>query len=185
MSRLFDGVDNGGGAWNRDGFILFRSPEGHLQKVPETGAETPTPVTALQAGENSHRWPWFLPDGQQFLFLATGKDSLQLRIGSMNSSETSAVGTIKSQALFAAGHLLFVDDTLMAQPFDPRSRHLGGSPISLGMRVVSSSGRPHVSVSETALVYEQPWRTEVRLVWMDRTVSRSAWLASQTVTTPV
>ena len=128
------GVANGGGAWNRDGFILFGSAEGYLQKVSDAGG-TPAPVTALQGGEVSHRWPWFLPDGQHFLFLAVGKPALQLRIGSLTSGETAPVGAIRSQALYAAGHLLFVDDTIMAQPFDPRSRELTGEPVSLGVRV--------------------------------------------------
>ena len=165
-------MNTSGGAWNRDGFILFRSPEGHLQKVPETGG-TPTPVTALQAGEDNHRWPWFLPDGQHFLFLAVGEAASQLRIGSMTSAETSALGKIRSPTVYAAGHLLFVDDTLMAQPFDQRSRQLTGDPpISLGMRVetTTSVGRGHISVSETGvLVYEERRRVEARLVWMDRT----------------
>ena len=164
------GVANGGGAWNRDGFILFGSREGHLQKVSEKGG-TPAAVTALQGGEDSHRWPWFLPDGQHFLFLAVGKSALQLRIGSLTSGETAPVGAIRSQALYAAGHLLFVDNTLMAQPFDPRSRQLTGEPVSLGVRVARGGrSRLNVSVSQTnVLLYEENRRFESRLVWVDRT----------------
>jgi eukaryotic-like serine/threonine-protein kinase len=168
-------VANGGGAWNQDGFILFKSSEGHLQKVKVAEAEgTPAPVTALQGGEDSHRWPWFLPDGQHFLFLAVGKPESQLRIGSLTSAETAPVGTIRTQALFAAGHLLFVDNTIMAQPFDLRSRRLTGEPISLGVRVMAGvSGRLNLSVSETnVLMYEAYRLQDTQLVLVDRTGNR-------------
>jgi Tol biopolymer transport system component len=99
---------------------------------------------------------------------------LQLRIGSLTSGETAPVGAIRSQALYAAGHLLFVDDTIMAQPFDPRSGQLTGEPVSLGVRVAGTpSGRRRVSVSQTnVLLYEEPRRFESRLVWVDRTGNR-------------
>jgi eukaryotic-like serine/threonine-protein kinase len=175
------GTDNGGGAWNRDGFIVFRSREGHLQKVPETGAETPTPVTTLQAGEDSHRWPWFLPDGQHFLFVANGKSAPQLRIGSLTSGETAPVGSIRTGALYAAGHLLFVDNTLMAQPFDPRARRLTGEPISLNVRVTGQI-RHNVSVSETnVLMYQESRRSEQRLVWVDRSGNRVGTVGESSV----
>ena len=173
IATAVGGVANDGGAWNRDGFILFGSGEGYLQKVSDAGG-TPAPVTALRGGEVSHRWPWFLPDGQHFLFLAVGKPALQLRIGSLTSGETAPVGAIRSQALYAAGHLLFVDDTIMAQPFDPRSRQLTGEPVSLGVRVAGGgAGRLNVSVSQTnVLLYEENRRFESRLVWVDRTGNR-------------
>ena len=165
------GTANGGGAWNREDFIVFRSREGHLQKVSYLGG-TPMPVTALQEGEDSHRWPWFLPDGQHFLFLALGKSAPQLRIGSLTSGETAPVGTIRTHALYAGGHLLFVDNTLMAQPFDPRSRRFTGEPISLGVNVPGTL-RHNVSVSETnVLMYQEATRSEQRMVWVDRSGNR-------------
>jgi len=174
------GTANGGGAWNRDGLILFRSREGHLQKVSQSGG-TPAPVTALQEGEDSHRWPWFLPDGQHFLFLASGKSAPQLHIGSLTSGETAPVGTIRTQALYAAGHLLFVDNTLMAQPFDPRARRLTREPISLNVRVAGQI-RPNVSVSETnVLMYQESTRFEERLVWVDRSGNRVGTVGESSV----
>jgi eukaryotic-like serine/threonine-protein kinase len=174
------GTANGGGAWNRDGFIVFRSREGHLQKVSYLGG-TPTPVTALQQGEDSHRWPWFLPDGQHFLFLAMGKSAPQLRLGSLTSGETAPVGTIGTAALYAAGHLLFVDNTLMAQPFDPRARRLTGEPISLNVRVAGQI-RHNVSVSETnVLMYQESSRPEGRLVWVDRSGNRVGTVGESSV----
>lgn len=94
--------------------------------------------------------------------------------GSLTFGATAPVGAIRSQALYAAGHLLFVDDTIMAQPFDPRSRQLTGEPVSLGVRVAETPlGRRNVSVSQTnVLLYEERRRFESRLVWVDRTENR-------------
>ena len=36
-------------------------------RVAATGG-TPVAVTRLEAGQGSHRWPQFLPDGRRFLF---------------------------------------------------------------------------------------------------------------------
>ena len=63
-----------GGTWNKDGVIIF-SPSGQLgsglYRVQASGGPAKA-ITAPDAsrGENSHRWPVFLPDGNHFLYLA-------------------------------------------------------------------------------------------------------------------
>ena len=174
-------VANGGGAWNRDAHPV-RVARGPFAEGVGCGG-TLAPVTALQGGEVSHRWPWFLPDGQHFLFLAVGKSASQLRIGSLTSGETAPVGAIRSQALYAAGHLLLIH-TIMAQPFDRRSRELIGEPVSFGVRVAEGgAGRLNVSVSQTnVLLYEENRRFESRLVWVDRTGNRVGTVGESTTT---
>ena len=59
-----------GGAWNRDGVILFApSPLTGLIRIGADGG-TAVPLTRLDAarGETYHAWPSFLPDGKHFLF---------------------------------------------------------------------------------------------------------------------
>ncbi len=61
---------SGGGAWNKDGTILFApSPTGGLSRVAADGG-APQAVTSLNAvkSERSHLWPQFLPDGNHFIF---------------------------------------------------------------------------------------------------------------------
>src|SRR4029450_10173624 len=59
------------GTWGSDA-ILFAAPEGHaIFRVPVAGGSAakvlgPDP----SAGEISVGWPWFLPGGQAFLYLA-------------------------------------------------------------------------------------------------------------------
>ena len=168
------GTAGGGATWNRDDVIVFKSTAGHLEKVLATGG-APTPVTALIGGDTTHRWPWFLPDGRYFLFLALSEGPPQLRLGSLTSTESTPVGAIRTSAMYAAGHLLFVDDTLMAQPFDPRSRQLTGNPIPLNARVATGvpTGRVSLSVSDTNLLaYRDPVQSESLLTWMDRKGNR-------------
>src|SRR5262245_34575064 len=68
------GGAGGGGTWNRDGVIVFGSSQaGPLQRV-SAGGGTPSPVTKVdtEKGESFHAWPFFLPDGKRFLYLAVG-----------------------------------------------------------------------------------------------------------------
>ena len=60
-----------GGTWSRDDVIVFAPDNRCRYRVPAAGGE-PTPVTTLDPsqGHNTHRWPYFLPDGRRFLYLA-------------------------------------------------------------------------------------------------------------------
>ena len=64
-----------GGAWSAGGTILVGTNyAAGVLRVSEKGGE-PVPVTRLDPslGENSHRFPVFLPDGNQFLYFARTK----------------------------------------------------------------------------------------------------------------
>ena len=62
------------GSWNKNDLILF-SPSGAspIASVKASGGAVPTNVTTLDsaAGETRHSYPFFLPDGRHFLFLAS------------------------------------------------------------------------------------------------------------------
>src|SRR3989441_1162284 len=61
-----------GGTWSKDNVIVF-SPDyqGGLLRVPASGGAA-VPVTTIDSHKHStHRWPFFLPDGRHFLYLAT------------------------------------------------------------------------------------------------------------------
>ena len=104
----------------RKGFILFQSASGHLLKVPEKGGE-PVPATKLERGHVGHAWPSFLPDGEHFLFFASGVGEGELRVGSLSTTESTSLGPITSAPLYASGHLLFLDGGLMVSASDVAS----------------------------------------------------------------
>ena len=84
-----------GGTWSQDGVIVFApNVTGPLYRVAASGG-TPSPVTRLdvEAGEISHRDPWFLPDGTHFLYAAVkaANQATTIRVGSLDSPAESRV----------------------------------------------------------------------------------------------
>src|SRR4030095_1997535 len=98
---------------------------------------TPVPLTTLDAtrGENSHRWPEFLPDGRRLLYFARSADPQQagMFLTSLDHPEIrKLILQTRESASYAdtsqpAGHLLWTrGDDLLAQAFDARSATLEG-----------------------------------------------------------
>ena len=103
----------------------------------------PTPLSALEASGNvRYGWPQFLPDGDQFLFLArsTVAQESGIRIGSLETgSVSSPILQTGSRARYAApGYLLFDrGGTLMAQRFDLERLDVTGDPVRVADSVFS------------------------------------------------
>ena len=173
-----DAPDPRGGAWNRDGVILFTpGPTGGLYRVSESESQ-PRPVTSLDPSrkETSHRWPAFLPDGRHFVYLAQSLDPTNdgLYLGSLQSPEKRRLAKTGLRGAYAApGYLLFVqeDRLLMAQAFDPVRLELGGEPVPLAENIAYDGLEYSAFASAAgALLYRHgqgPVRTD--LVWFERT----------------
>ncbi|MFN0124630.1 MAG: TolB family protein, partial [Blastocatellia bacterium] len=165
-----------GGAWNRAGDILiFRSPT--IYRVAATGG-TPTPVPGLDPKVEC-RWPWFLPDGQHFLYLAssTQQENAEVFLASLDGKVNKRLLAADSSASYAASAagerwLFFArSGTLLAQPFDARRLALTGEPVRVAASVRTSPNRVrHFSVSDNGTVVYQPSRgdEDVQLAWVDR-----------------
>ena len=132
---LCDAAEGHGGTWNAEGDILFAPTlNGPLFRVAAAGG-TPVQVTQLDAaqGELAHRHPFFLPDGDHFLYTAvSGKSELSgIYVGSLSSPDRTRLFQSTLKAVFAPpDHILFMRDntTLLAQQFDPRRLELQGDP---------------------------------------------------------
>ena len=150
-----------------------------LMKVSASGGPA-EPATVLDRTKHStHRWPWFLPDGRHFLYLATnhsGGDAKQngIYLGSLDNKETRLIVNTESSAQYASGYLLYrLNTTLVAQPFDPQSGTLSGSPIPLVNNLRDDVGvwRSIFSVSQNGLMTYQIGNAssvQSRLMWFDR-----------------
>jgi serine/threonine protein kinase/Tol biopolymer transport system component len=174
---LCDAPSSAGGTWGPDGTIVF-APEisGGLYRVSSAGG-TPTPVTTLDPArqERSHRFPWFLPDGRRFLFVAQGPP--KVHIGSTEGPERTELASADSRAMYGDGHVLFVrDGTLLAQPFDAARATPTGEPFPVAEDVSYNPVPATASVSVSAngvLAYRTGIRTELsELVWFDRRGNR-------------
>jgi Tol biopolymer transport system component/DNA-binding winged helix-turn-helix (wHTH) protein len=167
----------GGGSWNRNGVILFGSENGGVQRVSAAGGEV-TPVTALDRSrqEMSHLWPYFLPDGHHFLYLAAIAQQAggEVYLASLDGKETKRLLAADTNAVYAPpGYLLFVrDGTLLAQRFDVALLELTGEPMRIAEQVQFNdwTHRGHFSVSENGvLVYYSGVEENSQLGWFDRT----------------
>jgi eukaryotic-like serine/threonine-protein kinase len=171
-----------GGTWNKEGVIIF-TPDGTLGKglyrVDAAGG-TPTELTKpdLNRGEQSHRWPVFLPDGKHYLYM-TGNFSGQkgvdaIFVGSLGSNEKRFVVETAANADYVApGYLLYYRNrTLLAQHFDLGRFAVTGEPTVLladlqyqpqVKRAVFGSSDHRLLVAQTgsAVALSQ-------LVWFDR-----------------
>jgi dipeptidyl aminopeptidase/acylaminoacyl peptidase len=181
---LYD-VDGVGGAWGSGGDILFSGPSGPILLLPAAGGAA-SPVTKLEGSATAHRYPFFLPDGRHFLYLAlnlagTPADPAnQIWVGSLDSepARTLVPGNFNPQ--YADGYLLFVrggdsGGSLLAQPFDPRTLETRGEPRVLAEHVALYGellGFGNFSVSSSGTLVLDASRLETRLEWLDRSGSR-------------
>ena len=174
-----------GGAWSREGVILFATTAtSPLMRVAAAGGAA-TPATKFAPGEDTHRFPWFLPDGRHFLFEAgtsSGREHAAVRIGSLDSLESKVLLDTDSNAIYAQGYVLFLrETTLMAQPFDAQRLALTGEAVPLAEQVqhwftILSNQYGLFSASETGLLAYQAGAESLnlRLTWLDRNGKRLA-----------
>lgn len=180
VAAVADAPNSRGGSWGGNDMIVFAPDfQSGLEKVSAQGGSA-TPATVLDKTKHStQRWPWFLPDGKHFIFLATshtGGDPKQngIYFGSVDSTENRLVVATESAAQYASGYLLYqVSTALVAQPFDPQNGTLSGSPIPLLNNLRNDVGvwRSIFAVSQNGLmVYQAGSADSARshLVWFDR-----------------
>jgi eukaryotic-like serine/threonine-protein kinase len=175
---ICDSFSGRGGTWSRDGVIVFTpSSNQGLFKVSAAGG-TPEPASKLNAalGENSHRFPFFLPDGKHFVFWSRTSRAGQspvLYVGEAGKLDAKPLMKSDSVAGYASGYLLFLrGQTLMAQPFDTRKLELSGEPQPIAERIAinGASVRAVFSASDTGRLIYQTGEASAgwTLVWRDR-----------------
>jgi eukaryotic-like serine/threonine-protein kinase len=179
VRTLCDAPSARGGSWGRSGIILFTpNVRDVIYQIPVTGGN-PTAVTTIDTRyHTTHRWPFFLPDGQHFLYLATNHSATRaeqngIYVASLDGKLNRFLITSLSGAAFAQNRFLFVRDfALYAQPFDLKNLVLTGSPSPLADGVVVDLGVWHstFSASETNQLLYQTGASMAhsRLEWVDR-----------------
>ncbi len=177
---LCDAPINRGGAWGREGVIVF-SPvaDGPLYRVSASGGP-PAPLTQFDParGETSHRWPFFLPDGRRFLFVVASfggrKEKTGIYVRALDSKEETFLASANSRVAYAPpGYLLFARErTLLAQPFDAKKARILGDPLPLAEQIqyFPQNYNTLFSVSESGVLLYQPRSAAgvAQLVWFDR-----------------
>jgi Tol biopolymer transport system component len=177
---LCDAPDGKGGSWGSSGIILFApGPRDPIHQVPQLGGE-PTVVTEFDAerGDESHRHPRWMPDGERFIYLARfpeGSDEGQAVVGaSIDGAEQKIITRSPAAAEYASGHLLYLrESTLMVQPFDPVSLELDGDPVPVADSVAlisTGTAQGVFSASQTGVLAFQSGTLSWNQVlsWRDR-----------------
>jgi eukaryotic-like serine/threonine-protein kinase len=168
-----------GGAWNRNGVIVFApTTQSGLSRIDAAGGDA-VPLTTLGAngGEASHRWPQFLPDDSHFLYFVQGTtpQGHSIHVGSLDKSPPRRVrGSPLSGAFVAPDHLLFIlDDALLAAKFDWQNATITGEPVPIVQSVAgASSFYAAFSASETGLLVYASSEASAELTWLNRSGER-------------
>ncbi|MGA8621631.1 MAG: protein kinase [Candidatus Sulfotelmatobacter sp.] len=178
-----------GGAWGADGVIVFSpQPSAAILRVSASGG-TPIPVTKIDPNQfTSHRWPFFLPDGKHFLYVAIHHDPSKatnntLYFASVDGGEDRPLFRSQSNAIYADGYLLFArGNQLMAQPFDPAKGKLSGVAQSVVKGVVNDANTWHMDASASGdglLVFGSGGSADLQLVWLDRDGKQTSLIADK------
>ena len=173
-------VDIIGGAWNRDGIVIFGTDGNGMMQVPAAGGIAALLTTT--GGRNEiHIFPSFLPDGRHFLYLRAPENpgvylgSIDVKPEQQSSRRilsTSLMAVYAPSADSGMGRLLFLrEGTLLAQVFDEKSLQLQGDPIPVAERVGSLFLSGQFSVSPGDVLAFRGGKTALwlsRLSWFDR-----------------
>jgi serine/threonine protein kinase len=173
---ICDAGDGRGGAWSREGEIVFAPNIGDVLYHVSAAGGPPTPLTTFEQlhGENSHRWPYFLPDGKHFVFFVrSSKQEFQgFYVGLLGTKDKKLLLRGAGSVAYAdPGYLLFVrDGTLIAQHFDAESLRVTGEPFSVAQPVGYAGNLwSEFSLSTNGiLTYRRAGSTRNRLIWFSR-----------------
>ena len=176
---ICDAEEPRGGTWGPGNKILF-VPESNgpiflvnaLEGVPKA-VMAPDEVTYT-----TYRWPEFLPDGEQFLFLAANHNSDNhvhpaLFLGKLDGSAPRLIAESDSNATYSAGRLLFTSGgKLIAQQFDISTGTLAPHAEIITTDVDYDPGvwRAAFAATDEILLYRlrSSWQ-ERKLAWFDGT----------------
>lgn len=167
-----------GGTWSKNGTIVFTpDTQDRLFRIPASGG-TSVAVTELAHGKHTtHRWPWFLPDGNHFLYLAAnhqapvGSDN-GIYVGSLDGAPSRLVMPSLTNMITSRGYALFGrDDTVMAQPISSDGTLTGEAyPVATNVLYDSGIWRTAITASETGVLAYHRGRAQIfsTLRWVDR-----------------
>jgi eukaryotic-like serine/threonine-protein kinase len=175
---LGDAVEPHGASWSSQSTIAFAPLSASvLQQVSDAGGAL-QPLTHLDKGESSQRWPEFLPDGKAVLFAVgpSAADFTNARVAVQSLVAGGRRNMIQGTGPHYAtsGHLVYAQGgSLMAVSFDSQRLTATGAAVPVVESVVQSSvsGAAQYSFSVTGSLVYVPGgvqSAQSRLVWVSR-----------------
>jgi serine/threonine-protein kinase len=176
---ICEAANDRGGSWGEDGFIVFAPiPLSGLVRVSSSGG-TPEPITKLQAGEATHRWPQLIQGGRVVLYTASSTPAeywgASIVVESIPGGDRRVLRQGASYARYLpSGHLVYLqgETTLFAAPFDLQQRKITGDPTPVleGIESSVTSGATNFAFSTAGSIAYVGGTGPRRylLAWMDQ-----------------
>ena len=154
-----------GGSWGTQNILFAPDVTNGIFRASPNMGSTRVQITRVAADQTTNRWPFLLPDGSHFLYLATNHSNPGpsahngIYFASLDGKENHFVVAAESNAVYARGHLLWEQSgSLLAQPFNPRSGTVSGETIALasGVGYNPSTWRAAFDANENGFLVYQP-----------------------------
>src|SRR5438309_2547524 len=134
-----------------------------LREMSDAGGK-PQPLTRLEKGEFSHRWPEFLPGAKAVLFSTTESSfnwaNANVAVETLGTGERRNLVQSATHPRYAAsGHLVYAQGgNLMAVPFDHQQLVVMGAEVAVVEGVLQSraSRAALYSLSDTGTLADAP-----------------------------
>ncbi len=160
------------GTWGSGGNILFAGAKAISRVSAAGGVPAETIRCDLSRGEARVRWPWFLPDGERFLYLLRHLDGHgELMLAEPGKRPRPLMALESAVQYVDPGYLVFArEGALLAQRFDADSGRVVGEPFSIAERVryFASTGAASFATSRTGTLAYQAQENVRSLNWFDR-----------------
>jgi Tol biopolymer transport system component len=165
------------GTWGTRDMILFDGAAvgDSIRSLPASGGSVRAASRMDHGhGEAAHGWPFFLPDGRHFLYVAYGSTGNQgaITLGKLGSNDVRQYGKTDGRVEYAPeGFLVFPrENTLLAQPFDAGRLRTTGDPVPIGENVALGQASGDFSVSGNGVLAYRSSSTgeNARLLLVDR-----------------
>jgi Tol biopolymer transport system component len=165
------------GTWGTKDLILFDGTAADsIRGVPAGGGSVRAYTRFARAsGEGQQGWPYFLPDGNLFLYVSYRGAALTdgvITLATVDSDETRELGGTDGRVEYVReGYLVFTrQGTLMAQRFDAKALEVIGDPVPVGENITMGTAAGYFSVSDAGMLAyrSQRSREQSRLSWFDR-----------------
>jgi serine/threonine protein kinase/Tol biopolymer transport system component len=173
---LCDAPEGRGGSWSQRGVIIF-TPNifEPLYKVGEGGG-TPEKITETKPGW-THRNPYFMPDGDHFLFVSRQATGGSGSVGgvygaSLSGEKPRQILERGSNVQYSDGYLLYLRETvLVAQRFDPKSLRLSGDaqPVTEKLDYWNPRDLAAFTAAHGTLVFRHGTLQKTQPMFVDRT----------------
>jgi eukaryotic-like serine/threonine-protein kinase len=148
-----------GATWAHDGTIFYAN-RGTISRVPSAGSAATVVATPGAAKGERQLLPQVLPDGNALIYTVTTSadwDTANVVVQSLDTGERRVIIQSGADARYVStGHLVYLKSgTLMAVPFDVRSRQITGAPVAVIQDVMqavnASNGNDETGAGQFAL----------------------------------